>query len=190
MKRLLLGILIGGLGISTIGGTIAIASDLKKGSIRSAVNQIQEGITLEEAQEVALEEAGYNREQVTFTKSEIDYEKGKYIYEIEFISQDKVYKYEITVQEGKVILKIQKNVTEEDKITDSSDLIGLEVAKKKALEYVGISNDEVIFTKARLDHDDGTAKYDIEFVVDGKEYELEIQGIDGKVLEYDVDYDE
>ena len=44
------------------------------------------------------------------------------------------------------------------------------------------------FTKTKLDHDDGRAEYEIEFVSDDTEYEYEIDAVRGQILDYDRDY--
>ena len=65
---------------------------------------------------------------------------------------------------------------------------GLEEAKAKALAHAGLKADQVSFTEAELDWDDGKQVYDIEFyTADFKEYDYEIDAKTGEVLE--VDYD-
>ena len=46
-----------------------------------------------------------------------------------------------------------------------------------------------MFTKAKLDYDDGRAVYEIEFTKDGLKYELEIDAATGGVLKYEMDRD-
>ena len=58
----------------------------------------------------------------------------------------------------------------------------------KALAHAGLKADQVTFTEAELDWDDGKQVYDIEFyTADFKEYDYEIDAKTGEVLE--VDYD-
>lgn len=65
--------------------------------------------------------------------------------------------------------------------------ITLEEAKNIALKHSGLSN--VYFTKAKLDYENGKKIYEIEFVLNGKEYEYEIDANNGSILKFDVDYD-
>ncbi len=75
-------------------------------------------------------------------------------------------------------------------IAAPADLISKEEAKEIALNHAGYNADEVKFTKAKLDHDDGRYEYDIEFRVDQNlEYEYSINAENGKILEFDRDYD-
>ena len=67
-------------------------------------------------------------------------------------------------------------------------ILTLEEAKAKALAHAGLKADQVTFTEAKLDWDDGKQVYDIEFyTADFKEYDYEIDAKTGEVLE--VDYD-
>ncbi|MCD8181005.1 MAG: PepSY domain-containing protein [Firmicutes bacterium] len=68
--------------------------------------------------------------------------------------------------------------------------ITLEEAKAAALEDAGLDADDVTFTKAKLDYDDGALVYDIEFRYGTTEYEYEINASTGAVVSYDVDIDD
>ncbi|MBQ6074963.1 MAG: PepSY domain-containing protein, partial [Lachnospiraceae bacterium] len=64
------------------------------------------------------------------------------------------------------------------------EMIGLEKAKKIALQDAGLSASEVVFSKARLEKDDGEYFYEIEFFIRGeREYEYEIDPFTGRILE-------
>ncbi len=65
--------------------------------------------------------------------------------------------------------------------------IGLEAAKRIALEHAGLDEADVTMIKAELDHDDGRSKYDIDFYSGNTEYEYEIDPSSGAILEYDHD---
>ena len=60
-------------------------------------------IGVEKAQEIALKDAGMKSSQVTFTKSKLDTENGKDVYEIEFVRDGKEYEYEIDAFSGKIL---------------------------------------------------------------------------------------
>ncbi len=72
----------------------------------------------------------------------------------------------------------------------SENLISKEEAKKIALDHAGYEESEVRFIKAKLDFDDGRYEYEIEFRADGNlEYDYSINAVNGKVVEFDRDYD-
>lgn len=60
-------------------------------------------ITLDEAKNIALEHAQLNENDVTFTKTQMDTDDGKQVYDIIFIYNNEEYDYEIAVSNGEVI---------------------------------------------------------------------------------------
>ncbi len=65
--------------------------------------------------------------------------------------------------------------------------ITVEDAKRVALEKVGMTAEQVTFTKAHLDNDDGRLEYEIEFVANGMEYEFDIDANTASIIELDID---
>lgn len=66
--------------------------------------------------------------------------------------------------------------------------ISLDEAKEIAIKRAYLTNDEVTFTKAELDDDDGVRNYDIEFTSKNKEYDYSISAADGKIVSSKVSY--
>lgn len=66
----------------------------------------------------------------------------------------------------------------------NTQAIELEQAKGIAVEHAGLSLEEVTFTKAGQELDDGKNIYDIEFYTDTTEYEYEILADTGDILKY------
>ena len=62
-----------------------------------------------------------------------------------------------------------------------------DAAKQIALEKAGKTAEQVRFTKAHLDNDDGRLEWEIEFVADGMEYEFDIDARTSAVLDMDID---
>ena len=70
------------------------------------------------------------------------------------------------------------------------NLISAEKAKGIALDHAGYEESEVRFVKAKLDRYDGRYEYEIEFRADGNlEYDYSIDAVNGKIVEFDRDYD-
>ncbi len=65
--------------------------------------------------------------------------------------------------------------------------IGEERAKAIALEHAGISAAQVTFIKAKLSREDGRIIYDVEFYGENTEYDYEIDAMNGRILEADLD---
>lgn len=68
--------------------------------------------------------------------------------------------------------------------------ISVDEAKKIALEHAGLTLEEVKFSSAKLDNDDGNYNYEIEFYVGQMEYEYEIDADTGTIIDFDSDYDD
>lgn len=57
-------------------------------------------ISLEQAKEIALKKAGFTENQVYFKKAQLDFDDGRWEYEIEFIKDYVEYDAEIDAQTG------------------------------------------------------------------------------------------
>lgn len=67
--------------------------------------QAQSSVTLESAQNTALSDAGVKASDATFTKSALDYDDGRKVYDIEFYTASYEYEYEIDANTGEVFSK-------------------------------------------------------------------------------------
>lgn len=71
--------------------------------------------------------------------------------------------------------------------TAATEQITLEAGKAAALADAGLSEEDVTFTKMKLDYDHGRAYYDIEFFTADTEYDYEIDAYTGAVGEKSVE---
>ena len=62
--------------------------------------------------------------------------------------------------------------------------IGAEAAKTAALKHAGFSASQVTFLDAEYDYDDGRMIYEVEFHVNGTEYDYDIDALTGAVVKY------
>lgn len=69
----------------------------------------------------------------------------------------------------------------------TNNIITLEEAKEIALRNANLNESEVTFINSRLETDNGIKKYDIEFYHENKEYDYEINALDGSIIEMDFD---
>lgn len=139
-------------------------------SVGEAVNEsVSEAIiSLDEAKKVVLADAGLEENEVTFTKSHLDRDDRRRVYDIEFYSADTEYDYEINADDGTVrersidAFRIQSDVVSAD-ADFAEKYIGIDRAKEIALNHAGVTSDDVRFSKAKLENDDRIPKYEIEF---------------------------
>ena len=65
--------------------------------------------------------------------------------------------------------------------------VSVEAAKEIALEKAGLTAEQVTFTKAHQDRDDGRLVWELEFFADGTEYDFDIDVATGEITEYDTE---
>lgn len=141
------------------------------------------------AKAIALNHAGLAENQVTFINVKLDYDDGRWEYDVEFYTAHyQEYDYEIDAFTG-AILEFDYDVEDwaaPQQNTNTSQ-IGIDKAKSIAVNHAGLNINQVTFIKAVLDYDDGRWEYDLEFVSGSWEYECEIDAYSGAVLEYERD---
>ena len=59
-----------------------------------------------------------------------------------------------------------------------------------ALEHAGLTEEQVTYLNAHLDRDDGRWVYEIEFREGRTEYEYAVNASNGKIVDYDKDWDD
>lgn len=171
------------------------SADKAQASITVAKNEL----TLDEAIDAALADAGVERKNAVFSKAKLDPDDTPH-YEIEFsVTVDGMaeeFDYEILVSDGKILKherEVKSGVTSatetkaEPSSTATGGYISVDDAKAAALAHAKLSADNVKFVKAKFDGNDIKPHYDIEFISGGSEYDYEIEAVDGKVMEYEVE---
>lgn len=149
-----------------------------------------------------LADAGVERENAVFSKAKLDPDDAPH-YEIEFsVTVDGMaeeFDYEILVSDGKILKherEVKSGVTSATETkaepskpssTATGGYISVDDAKAAALAHAKLSADNVKFVKAKFDGNDIKPHYDIEFISGGSEYDYEIEAVDGKVMEYEVE---
>ena len=185
-------------------------------------------ITLEEAQEIALADAGVSLEEAIFSRAEAGTENGLSVYRFQFYAANVEYEYEINAGTGAVYSKktvtymgrdpgaaspaptqtvpptarpdqtaepTQPPVSEDPEPTESTGptasdpqitgrpamYIGMSAAKSAALAHAGVAANQVRFTQARMDNENGTAVYLLEFYTSTHKYEYKLDARTGAV---------
>ena len=199
MKRKILATLIIGMGVSLVGCGNSTNSNMK--------NQLAPNITIEQAKEIALKHSNLTSDEVSFIKAEKDMDNGIEKYDIEFYYNNTEYDYEINAANGEIINydydvenynisgQQQSNTQQQSNNQQQQDIhqpintsnISIDKAKEIALNHAGLAANQVSFIKAEKDMDDGIEKYDIEFYHNNKEYDYEINAVNGQIISYDHD---
>ena len=146
-------------------------------------------ITADEAEQAALSHAGISSSDVSYITCELDFDDGIMVYEVEFISGNTEYEYDINAID-KSVLKFSTERADNysqsgqggssgNGSSGSAGSITEAEAQQAAFSHAGISGATVI--KAEYDRDDN--KYEIEFIAGNYKYEYEISASDGRVIE-------
>ena len=138
----------------------------------------------ETAQKIALEHAGVKATDATITKSKLDYEDGRQVYDIEWYAGGAKYDYEIATDTGEIISSAYEEKTMG---ADSKNITVSEAdAKKTALDRVSGATDKDLY-EWKLDYDDGRPEYEGKIIYGGTEYEFTIDAATGSVTEWDAE---
>lgn len=191
-----------------IGSVIAFGSQFSKPDTKM-------NITIEKAQALALKDAKLDEADVSFTEKTFDTDDK--VYEFDFRTKSNEYEYEVDAEDGSIIkresnpidnksdnttapLQSDSNQNTEISTDNNSNIanntennnteksVTLDKAKKIALNHADVKN--VTFTKTKTDYENGVKVYDIQFYTSDAEYKYEIDTKTGKIIDYDVDYNQ
>ena len=166
--------------------TSAAASDQAQTSAPATAQNVTGTGTVDEAaaQKIALEHAGVKAADATITKSKLDYEDGRQVYDIEWYAGGAKYDYEIATDTGEIISSAYEEKTMG---ADSRNVTVSEAdAKKTALDRVSGATDKDLY-EWKLDYDDGRPEYEGKIIYGGTEYEFTIDAATGSVMEWDAE---
>ncbi|MCC8014532.1 MAG: PepSY domain-containing protein [Eubacterium sp.] len=136
----------------------------------------------EQAKETALAHAGLTSENVTFIKAKKSKDDGKTEYEIEFVTADTKYDYEIDADTYKITDFESEPVEQVRRYETAQGIISPEAAKAAALAALNLQADSAVLVKIELDFDDGSYEYEAEYFADGVICSCEINAATGEVV--------
>ena len=141
------------------------------------------------AQEIALAHAGIKAADATITKSKLDYDDGRQVYEIEWYANGAKYDYEIDAATGKIVsydYDAENYTPSQSTNTNANVKISEATAKQTALSRVPGATAANIY-KFKLDFDDGRWEYEGEIRYGTMEYDFTIDANTGAIIEWDME---
>lgn len=168
--------------------TVPAADSATTQSSAAATAQTVTGIVDEEmAQKIALEHAGVKATDATITKSKLDYEGRRQVYEIEWYAGGKKYDYEIAVDTGEILSSAYDEKTSGWSVSNSSNVTVSEAdAKQTVLGRVSGATQKDIY-EWKFDYDDGRPEYEGKIIYGGTEYDFTIDASSGAVIEWEAE---
>ena len=170
----------------------------------SRADDTEAGLSPGEAKHIALHDAGEQLDQVTFTRANLNHDSGIPTYQIDFYTDTKNYKYEISAQTGNIrdkeITVLQKESSTVSRQSteaapaksqkEAREMIGVNKAQTLALAAANLKGKQVTFTKTNLETEDGIPVYEIAFTRDNQKYEYDVDAYTGAILSYEIDREE
>lgn len=144
----------------------------------------ENGITLNEAKAIALKKVSLSASQVKFTKAISDTDDGILYYDIEFISGNYEYEFEIIAKDGKItdFDKEKAEVKASASKPSKSEYITSQKAQSIALSHAKLKAEQVKGLKAEFEKENGLAVFEVEFEYGKYEYEYKINAENGKII--------
>ena len=148
-------------------------------------------ITEAQAKQVALADAGLTEDQVTFVRSQVDYNDGVMEYEVEFYAGNTEFDYDIDAASGAIRSKDQDcefYSPSAGQTAGGQAVSGVteEQALEIALNHAGVSKANASYVQVHKDYDDGMEQFDVKFYVGMTEYSYDIDANTGRIVDYDI----
>ena len=175
---------------------VAPAVSVQPDTAQPGTTQTAGEITVEDAKAIALSHAGVKAADATFIQAKRDYDNGRSVYEIEFVTTSGngylEYDYEIDAATGSILSydydaeSYTPQPTTTTPSTATGALIDEATAKLTAVNQVpGASTSDIYEWK--LDYDDGRWEYEGKIIYNQMEFEFTIDAATGAVIEWDVE---
>lgn len=168
------------------------AQTANQGSTAQQNNYIGE----QAAQDAALAHAGVSAQNVSFVRTKLDWDDGRWQYEVEFYDQGTEYDYSIDAVTGEVLgydydaeYYTANNNTAAMQTAPGAQ-ISAEDAKAIALAHAGVSAQDAQRMEMGFDNEHGRSVYEFEWHVGWTEYSCDVDANTGEVVGYSSEYDD
>ena len=145
-------------------------------------------LTAQQAKEKALAHANLTLDEVVFVVCELDWERGRQVYEVEFYTNDaREFDYEIDASTGEVL---SYDYDAEHYTAPSTGSEGGSISQERAKEIALAQVPGAVLSDIRefeTDYDDGRLEYEGKIFYGGMEYEFTIDGYSGAIREWEAD---
>jgi len=150
----------------------------------------------QEALRIAAEDAGADIAQLQYEETELDYERGRMCYEVEFVWNNTEYEYDLDAVTGEVLKGKQEAFDDMDDDTrgeykNLADVTCVDVAEVKAtvLTAAGVSETDVTEFDVEWETRNSLLVYEVEFETAGTEYKYIVHAETGEVLDSKTEAD-
>ena len=170
--------------VDAVSGEIVKSSSEDRGALTAGAADGAD-IGSDAALAAALAHAGVAQAQANGIRVDRDREDGRLVYDIDFISGELEYDYEIDAATGAVIKQSReqyRGASGGGSIPASSTDIGSDAALAAALAHAGVAQADATGVRVEREYDDGRVVYEVDFYAGSVEYDYEIDAATGAVL--------
>ena len=170
--------------VDAVSGEIVKSSSEDRGALTAGAADGAD-IGSDAALAAALAHAGVTQAQASGIRVDRDREDGRLVYDIDFISGELEYDYEIDAATGAVIKQSReqyRGASGGGSIPASSTDIGSDAALQAALAHAGVAQADATGVRVEREYDDGRVVYEVDFYAGSVEYDYEIDAATGAVL--------
>lgn len=154
-------------------------------------------ITAEEAESIALKDAGVTAQEATGMSSHSDRDDGRNYIDVQFAVKDNqgttLYEYDIDAKSGTVISKEKEqktgaaaqqntNTTTQTSNQQAAGEITADEAKQIALQHAGVNEADTLYVDVEYDHEHNVNEWNVDFETATTEYDYDISAVDGSIL--------
>lgn len=147
-----------------------------------AAGSPQTDIGEEQAEAIALEQAGLTTEDVSRMRTVQDRDDGALEYEVEFFTEETEFDYTIDAATGTVWQESQELLLRGQQAGGD---IGADAAQTAALAHAELDAGDTQNLTVRKELDDGYLEYEVRWLTDSHEYEYVIDGAAGTVWQWE-----
>ncbi len=150
----------------------------------------------ENAERIALEYVGASADEAERIRTELEFEHGRMVYEVEFDWNGSEYEVDVDAVTGEVTGSAHE--PQDPKPTSgpaqptaaptgaaTEKPMSAAEALAKAYERAGVSANDAYDIETELERDDGRLVWSCEFKANGREYECDIDALTGEVLSFE-----
>ena len=144
-------------------------------------------ISLDEAKEIVLQDAGLTETQVANLSTALENEDGEMVYSVEFRVGSTEYDYTVDAVKGVILQKETEQAAGAEPHTQVTENLTIQQVTDIVLRHAGLTEDQVDRMSISPDNEGGIPVFEVEFISDGTEYEYEVNAITGHILTHSAE---
>lgn len=139
-------------------------------------------ISIDEVKNIVFKDSKVNSCKVTNLEIDYDYDDGIMVYDIEFIYDNIEYDYEVDATSGKILDREVEN----KKVNINTTKIYLSKDKIKEIVLNKTKVSSYYDYEIEFEFKSGKAIYEVEFETKDREYDIEVDAINGSIIKYEA----